>query len=194
MKGKTKMQINNLPQEVATDLIEFLNNIEVKRDKSVNYGKVKFEYASLDNVLSKIKKNKKFTVLEPLGSNDKGEPALQVILIHKSGYVICSDYYNLRLPQGKTKQDEGAAITYTRRYALASMLGISIDEDTDANLNGKKMKVETEDEVDYRRVLIELLKERKIDYGDFAAKNNLVKGKTNKDTFKKLVEQLKSEE
>ena len=54
------------------------------------------------------------------------------MLVHKSGNVIASEPYRLVVRQGGKKQDEGAEITYSRRYSMASFFGIASDDDTDA--------------------------------------------------------------
>ena len=56
---------------------------------------------------------------------------LTTILMHKSGEWISQD---LTMPLAKVDpQGYGSAITYARRYALASVLGIVAGEDDDAN-------------------------------------------------------------
>lgn len=53
-------------------------------------------------------------------------------LIHKSGQWIENEL-SLKPDRGDTPQAIGSAITYARRYALASLLGIVADEDDDGN-------------------------------------------------------------
>lgn len=54
------------------------------------------------------------------------------MLMHKSGQWIESDPLVLKADKA-TAQGAGSAITYARRYALASMLGLASDEDDDGN-------------------------------------------------------------
>lgn len=57
--------------------------------------------------------------------------ALMTILSHKSG-----QWFRSLFPltgQYKNQQERGSAITYSKRYALCAMLGISADEDDDGN-------------------------------------------------------------
>lgn len=50
-------------------------------------------------------------------------------LLHTSGHVEeCGEFL---LPTGNTPQDAGSAMTYARRYAAQSALGIAADEDAD---------------------------------------------------------------
>lgn len=70
---------------------------------------------------------------------------LSTTLIHSSGQKISSE---LRIrPKDGSIQSLGAAITYMRRYAYSSILGIVADEDDDGNSNSytqaPKPKVET---------------------------------------------------
>lgn len=111
--------------------------------KSVNpYFKSK--YADYAEVLSCVK--------EPL--NSEGISILQAIqgdfvetiLLHESGEWISSQAKIICIPSFvKNKQDEiihtfikpqdyGSAVTYARRYGLASLLSIDSDEDDDGNI------------------------------------------------------------
>jgi hypothetical protein len=144
------MILDNLPPEVAQDLIILVNGLgTIPKTASVNYKAVRFRYVPLDDVLAKIKADGNFALMQPLTTLPDGQPALQCILVHKGGYTITSDPYPLHLPKSnpdapKTKQDEGADITYTRRYSVACFLSIASDEDTDANNAGKQLGVDIE--------------------------------------------------
>lgn len=61
---------------------------------------------------------------------------VQTILMHESGQVLES-VCPIIMTQ-KTAQQMGSAITYSRRYALSAILGISADEDEDANIAENK--------------------------------------------------------
>ena len=136
------MKLDAMPPEVAIDLIDLTNALKgVTHDSSVSYGKTAFAYTSLDKIMGCIKSNNNFAVLLPLGTNENGHSAIQVIAIHKSGHVIASDYYKLRVKEDGTKQDEGSAITYTKRYAVGAFFGMTTDEDTDANVEGSGMQL-----------------------------------------------------
>lgn len=143
------MNITKVSPEFAQDLIELVNSLKgITYNAKVNYTNrsgqtIAFEYVTLDKIYSKIKENNNFAVLQPLGTDEHGESAVQVILIHKSGEAITSDYYKIRVNEHGSKQDEGAAITYTKRYALGSFLGLCTDEDNDANPTGKGMDLKS---------------------------------------------------
>lgn len=62
---------------------------------------------------------------------DTGEPALTTYLLHSSGQHMSSTmqlYAAKHDPQG-----QGAAITYARRFAYMSVLGLVADDDDDGN-------------------------------------------------------------
>ena len=98
---------------------------------SKGYG---YTYASLDNiveVITPLLKKHGLGFTQPLDGN-----SIKTILFHtKSGESIES---TLEIPQGvelkgmNQFQVLGSAITYLRRYSLASVLGLVTDEDTDA--------------------------------------------------------------
>lgn len=127
------MYWENVPSEVASDLITLVNSLgTLEKTSEVRYGTTNFKYVPLDDILGKIKENKNFAFMQPLGTMDDGSQCIQCVLIHKSGHTIVSDPYKLKVKDGGKKQDEGAEITYSRRYCAASFLGIASDEDTDA--------------------------------------------------------------
>lgn len=56
---------------------------------------------------------------------------LKTILLHKSGQFIESVYPIANI--GEKPQAMGSALTYARRYALSALVGLTADEDDDAN-------------------------------------------------------------
>lgn len=94
----------------------------------------KSKYAPLPDVLNIIR-----PILAKHGLSivqmPKGEGTLigvETLVLHNSGqYILCEPYF---LPLAKNDaQAAGGAITYARRYALNAVLGISGEEDDDAN-------------------------------------------------------------
>lgn len=188
------MNITNVSAEFAKDLIELINSCKgIKYNKKVKYTSKKtgqtteFEYTTLDKIYAHVKNNNNFALLEPMGTNEAGQPAIQIILIHKTGEAITSDYYILNLPNNGSKQDEGAAITYTKRYALGSFLGISTDGDNDANSGNGGMKI-----TNWRQEFINLCEKHGINSTEFAQKHGITK-KTTQAEFKDIVTDLKSD-
>ena len=185
------MNITNVSPEFAKDLIELINSCKgIKYNKKVKYTSKKtgqtteFEYTTLDKIYAHVKSNNNFALLEPMGTNEAGQPAIQIILVHKSGEAITSDYYILNLPNNGSKQDEGAVITYTKRYALGSFLGISTDVDNDANPSGNGIEI-----TDWRKEFIKVCKKNGIDYVDYAQRHGIDK-KTTQAQYKDIVADL----
>ncbi len=94
----------------------------------------KNKYANLDAVLGAISEalNKyDLCLLQPTEVR-ADQTILKTVIYHvESGEQIACE---LLLPQNADPQKTGSAITYYRRYALCSLLGIIADEDDDGNV------------------------------------------------------------
>lgn len=134
----------NITTEVATDLIELVNQLRgLEKSAQVNYSvqnrktgewmRKAFDYVPLDNILNKIKENKNFAMLQPIGIDENGVCGVKCILVHKSGHVFETSTYPFTVKEGAKIQDEGAEITYRKRYSLGAFLGMATEEDTDGN-------------------------------------------------------------
>ena len=116
-------------KQLAAALAVFHIKVDVIK-KDANNPFFKSTYASLSNILDAIK--------IPLAESDlsfsqhpMGENGLSTILMHKSGEWIGS-HFTMK-PVKNDPQGIGSCITYMRRYALAAILGLNIDEDDDGN-------------------------------------------------------------
>ena len=190
------MNITRVSPEFATDLIKLVNdckgiayNAEVDYISKKTGQRTHFKYVTLDKIYAHIKCNENFAILEPIGTNDAGQSALQIILVHKSGEAITSDYYILRVPENAAKQDEGAAITYTKRYALGSFLGLCTEEDNDSSPNDGECNSNLSPNVSHRKLLIAALRARGVNINEYAQKHNLSPS-TTEETYAKLLEEL----
>ena len=113
--------------ELTKALIGFHKAVD-KIDKNArgNYGK----FADLANVLS--------TVSAPMHANDLAitqtfdGQSLVTTLHHTSGETISSSCQLVVCDGRNQTQEWGKAVTYQRRYAICSILGIVADMDTDA--------------------------------------------------------------
>lgn len=113
--------------EIVKALIKFHQSVDkIEKNARGNYGK----FADLSNVLS--------TVTPPLLANGLvltqtfEEDCLTTTLRHVSGETISSSTM-LIISEGRNKTQEwGKAVTYQRRYAVCSVLGLVADMDTDA--------------------------------------------------------------
>ena len=139
MKG-----FENIPPEVAADLIQLVNQLKgLEKSAQVKYSvknkstgelmKKEFCYVPLDSILNKIKENDNFALLQPIGVDESGLNGVRCVLIHKSGHVFQTDTYPFAVKEDAKLQDEGAEITYRKRYSLGAFLGMATEEDTDGN-------------------------------------------------------------
>lgn len=106
----------------------------------------KNEFVSLGHLIAKVRPvlNKHGIAFAQFPSADEaGKPTLVTILMHESGEQLEYDA-PLFLPKNDP-QGQGSAITYMRRYALASALGISDQEDDDGNAGSAGGQEETAD-------------------------------------------------
>lgn len=138
MKG-----FENVSVEVAEDLIELINSMKgLEKSSKVEYSvqnkkgewtKKSFNYVPLDDILNKIKENNNFAVMQPIGVDENGVNGVKCILIHKSGHIFETNTFPFTSTGRSKIQDEGAEITYRKRYSIGAFLGMATDEDTDGN-------------------------------------------------------------
>lgn len=122
-------------KNLAKALQKFHDEINtIKRDANNPFFKSK--YAPLETILPAIKEPLKkanliFTQIPT------GICKLKTILIEvESGESLEGEYE--MTPTKNDPQGQGSTITYMRRYALVSILGLNTDEDDDANEASKK--------------------------------------------------------
>ncbi len=92
----------------------------------------KSKYATLNSVWAAAKEplhNNGIVCLQPIDLLD-GQQVVKTVLIHESGESIESNCPIICAKQNDP-QAMGSAITYARRYSLASILGMMTDEDDD---------------------------------------------------------------
>lgn len=107
-------------------------------DKSATNPFFKSAYAPLPEVMKTAQPllaKHKLAVLLPL-TNLNGESAIKTIIIHESGEMMEFDPLPLMLSK-QDAQGQGSAITYARRYAIMSVLGMVADDDDDGNAASK---------------------------------------------------------
>lgn len=125
---KTSEQIN----ELAMALAKAQGNMEAAKKDATNPF-FKSKYATLDSIWSACREplsSNGLAVIQSLGG-DSDHFYLETMLVHESG-----QYLSDTIPVTPAKDDIqglGSALTYTRRYALASIVGITTDEDDDGN-------------------------------------------------------------
>lgn len=137
--------LESLSPEIATDLIKLVNSLQKLQksckvkysvlNKNTNQWSTKeFNYVPLDDILEKIKEDNNFAFMQPIGyDKESGIIGVKCVLIHKSGKFIESDTFPIKTTEKMKIQDEGAEITYRKRYAAGAFFGIATEEDTDGN-------------------------------------------------------------
>jgi hypothetical protein len=95
-----------------------------------------FKYASLSSGLDIIRKvlGKEQIAVAQTTNIDRPSATvnLTTLLVHSSGEWISSDWPVCQLSETATPRRMGAALTYARRYALFTMVGIAGEDDLDA--------------------------------------------------------------
>jgi hypothetical protein len=95
-----------------------------------------FRYASLSSGLDIIRKALGGQQIAIAQTTDidriNGTVNLTTVLLHTSGEWISSDWPVCQLSETSAPRRMGAALTYARRYALFSMVGIAGEDDLDA--------------------------------------------------------------
>ena len=106
------------------------------KDADGQIGQRSYRYLTLDKLIAETRPvlNKHGIALvqtvTTIAHGDVRIPAQRTTLFHSSGEPTYGDDMPLYLGD-KTMQGLGAAITYARRYAWQSVLGIAAEEDTD---------------------------------------------------------------
>ena len=95
-------------------------------------GTFTYSYVSLGNLIAKTRPflNKHGISIVQSTELADGRPVLRTVLMHTSGETLDAGVMPLYAEGGM--QQLGGAITYARRYAWAAALGISDQDDTDA--------------------------------------------------------------
>lgn len=128
------MEKSNEIKNLAKALLKFQGQMQaIKKDSSNPFFKSK--YASLSTILDHIQKPLAETGLA-FTQFPSGDNGLTTILLHAESGEYILESFNMK-PSKSDPQGQGSAITYQRRYALGSILGLNIDEDDDANAASK---------------------------------------------------------
>src|SRR5712675_3657460 len=95
-----------------------------------------FRYASLSSGLDIVRKTLGSQQIAIAQTTDidraNGMVNLTTVLLHTSGEWISSDWPVCHLSETSAPRRMGAALTYARRYALFTMVGIAGEDDLDA--------------------------------------------------------------
>lgn len=110
----------------------------VVRDKIVTVatragGKYTFAYAPLDSIMSSVRdalNTNGLSIIHGIQRFDGGD-VLETMLLHSSGQFLSTEVPLSVVGEGP--QAYGSAMTYARRYAVTSILGLVAEDDDDAN-------------------------------------------------------------
>jgi len=93
-----------------------------------------YKYADLADTLSMVRPilaKHGLAVTQTASNPDDNTVAITTTLIHSSGEWM--SFHPLLLPNGRTAQETGSAITYGRRYSLLAVLGLAAEDDDGAS-------------------------------------------------------------
>ena len=127
------MKTSESIKEITSALITFhdeVNNIP----KTANNPFFKSKYVPLDKILTAIQQPLKTANLAFVQFPSE-QGGLTTRLMHTSGEWLEDTFY--MKPTKEDPQGYGSVITYQRRYALSSILGLNTDEDDDGNKASK---------------------------------------------------------
>ena len=115
---------------LAAALVKAVGELtDVPKGRQVNAGPMKYRYADLGDALGMVRPvlaRHGVAVLQQVTS-ESGSVLVWTTLLHSSGQFMTQA--PLGMPEGKTPQATGSAITYARRYALLAALGLATDDD-----------------------------------------------------------------
>ena len=163
-KGKKQLKQNKMNK-----LLEFQKKIQVIKKDAKN-PHFKNTYATLGQILSEVKpilSELGLTLTQPIQQGNVGT------FIYDDEKLLC--FSEIPLPTNLTPQQLGSAITYYRRYNLASLLALEIDDD-DANstnkavTENKTMTFKTEQEIKDAYANGQITKEAAIKYKELITK------------------------
>jgi hypothetical protein len=93
-----------------------------------------YKYADLADTLSMVRPvlaRHGLAVTQTASNPDGDTVAITTTLLHSSGEWM--SFHPLLLPNGRTAQETGSAITYGRRYSLLAVLGLAAEDDDGAS-------------------------------------------------------------
>ena len=137
---RSSQSISNLAAALAKAQIELVNPEKslTATIKSAGPGgkEQTFSYASLSSGLDIVRKtlgqHEIATVQTTVVDQTTGLINLTTLLAHASGEWIASDWPVCSVIETETPHRMGAALTYARRYALFTLVGIAGEDDLDA--------------------------------------------------------------
>lgn len=148
MSTETVTTTQNMGPELAAALVKLQGEVEPIKPNALNTF-LDHKYADLPQIIKEVKpklKDNGLAVVQ-LPSHIEGQSALSTMVLHQSGQYIeatmpillPSKHTEMKWDKKASKeveklveattQDQGGAITYLRRYAYLSALGLVVDEE-----------------------------------------------------------------
>lgn len=125
--------------DLLAELAEVQNELPTMPKSSQAYG---YKYTDLDTITQTIKPilhNHGIGYIQSVGGLSMDGMTLTTRIFNKAGQYIedTAALPAINSTKNNAAQTLGMSITYMRRYALCAMLGITSDEDVDANTDGR---------------------------------------------------------
>lgn len=149
-----------IPTTIAKAIIQIQMTLEpmVKSAENEAFGSA---YVPLEEVTMKahdLLARRGIGVTQPMVTDEHGHAALETMLFTGSGQSFSRTTKIALATNNINPQSHGSAITYTRRYALMAMLGLtSRGEDDDGNKASNAMAPVTQEQLDEVKMLLSLI-------------------------------------
>lgn len=130
-------------------------NVKAMKPVPNNDGTVRYNYASYEDIWDQVApylKTHGFTVT--FSTDFKESRLIKTCVLHHIGGHKIENSFAVRIgagpPRSNETQADGAASTYAKRFALCDILGIVIEKDTDARVEGTPITPEQAEELERR--------------------------------------------
>jgi len=126
------IEMSNPINELAAALAKAQGDMSAASKDNIN-PHFKSKYADLSSVWDACREalSKNELSIVQIPESNGAEVSVTTILLHSSGQFIQGKL--TMMSQKNTPQAQGSCVTYARRYALSSFVGIAPDDDDDAN-------------------------------------------------------------
>jgi len=115
-------------------------------------GSYAYRYAALEDVLDTVRPvlaKHGLTITQTASNQSADYLTISTAILHRSGQYIV--FEPLALPNGRTAQEIGSAITYGRRYHLLACLGLAASDDDDGAAAAPRPQIKVARDMDHNR-------------------------------------------
>jgi hypothetical protein len=159
-KSKPLTAAPMIPTTIAKAIIEIQRTLKPLL-KSAENEVFNSSYVPLEEVTMKAHEllaSRGIGVTQPMVTDEHGHAALETMLFTGSGQAFSRTTKIALSMNNVNPQSHGSAITYTRRYALMAILGLtSKGEDDDGNKASNAMLPVTQEQLDEMKMLLSLI-------------------------------------